>query len=133
MMRNIKNPSLRRVMWWSIRLGWSRNKVVRRRMRKEICSSLSQRWRTYAPDSPPGVELAIVRAVWLGATLASRSLARYPLLPRPLKRRLMWTRRILGKTSGKAVIAAYLAWTWLKEAAISSMVESAQGWNRTSS
>ncbi len=119
-MQEKMKPSLLRLMWWSIRLTWSRNKVTRRRCRQQIWSGLSQHWRVFVPDAAPGTEAAIVRAVWLGASLASRSLLRYPLLPRRLKTRLTWIVRLLGRSNGKAVVTAYLAWTWLSEVALSS-------------
>lgn len=119
-MQETQKPSLFRLMWWSVRLTWSRNKVTRRRCRQQIWSSLASRWRVFVPDAAPGTEVAIVRAVWLGASLASRSLVRYPLLPKRLKKRLTWVLRLLGRSNGKAVIAAYLSWTWLREVALSS-------------
>lgn len=121
-MQQPKNPRLLDLMWLSVRLTWSHNKVIRRRCREGIWNELGSRWRFFVPDTAPGSEAAIVRAVWLGAALASRSLARYPLLPRPVKRRLTWVTRILGRTTGKAVVAAYLAWIWLTEAAQSSIL-----------
>jgi hypothetical protein len=116
----MRHPSLVRLMWWSVRLTWSRSKRTRRRCREHILTGLESRWREYAPDTVPGGELAIVRAVWLGACLASRSLVRYPILPKALNHRLTWVTRILGRSTGKAVVSAYLAWTWMAEAALSS-------------
>lgn len=130
---NHKSPRLIHVMWWSVRLSWSHNKATRRRLREAICSGLGERWRASVPESPPGMEVAIVHAIWLGSALASRSVARYPLLPTRLKRRLVWTKRLLGKTTGKSVIAAYLAWVWLREAALSAFKDPGSGWNRTTS
>ncbi|PSR23595.1 MAG: hypothetical protein C7B45_02150 [Sulfobacillus acidophilus] len=118
----MRHPSLLRVMWWSVRLSWSRNKRTRRRCREHILTGLESRWREYAPQTTPNGELAIVRAVWLGACLASRSLVRYPLLPQLLKHRLTWVMRLLGRNTGKAVVSAYLAWIWMAEAAVSSVL-----------
>jgi hypothetical protein len=112
-----KRPRLVGLMWWSVRLSWSRSKATRRRCREEIWKGLEKHWRGCVPDAPAGSETAIVRAVWLGAALASRSLARYPLLSRGAISRLRWITRIMGRTTGKAVVAAYLSWMWLKDAA----------------
>lgn len=119
-MQETGRASLGWLIWWSIRLAWARNKGSRRRFRQHIWMILSNRWRDYIPDAVPGTEIAIVRAVWLGASLASRSLVRYPRLPRRIKVRLTWLMRILGRTNGKAIVAAYLAWTWLRDVAVSS-------------
>jgi hypothetical protein len=35
--------------------------------------------------------------------------------------RLIWVSRVLGRTTGKSILAAYLAWTWLKKAALGSL------------
>lgn len=121
-MQETKRSSLVWLIWWSVRLAWARNKVSRRRFREHIWHSLACRWRTFIPDTSPGSEMAIVRAIWLGASLASRSLVRYPLLPSRLKSRLVWLLRILGRTNGKAIVAAYLSWTWLHDVAISSSI-----------
>jgi len=116
--------SLAWLIWWSVRLAWARNKVSRRRFRHHIWTHLSNRWLMFMPDTLPGTEVGIVRAVWLGASLASRSLVRYPLLPPRIKKRLMWLVRVSGRTNGKAIIAAYLAWVWLHEVAFSSTISS---------
>ncbi len=129
-MEETRQASLMWLMWWSVRLAWARNKVSRRRFRQYIWMNLSLRWRTYMPDAVPGTEIAIVHAVWLGASLASRSVVRYPLLPRRLKTRLTWLIRILGKTNGKAIVAAYLAWTWLRDVAVSSAIP-VESWGKT--
>ena len=129
-MQNAKNPSLGRLMWWSIRLSWSKSKVTRRHLRQQIWQDLGVRWHNYAPDATSGSEAAIVRAVWLGAALASRSLWRDPLLRRRLKLPLVWVAHLAGKTNGKAIVAAYLAWVWLEQVAISSVI-SAENWGGT--
>ncbi len=110
--------SLTQLMWWSVRLAWARNKGSRRRFRQLIWAGLEWRWKTYVPDMAPGSETAVVQAVWLGASLAARSLVRYPLLPPKPKQRLIWLVRLAGKNNGKALVSAYLAWTWLREAAL---------------
>lgn len=129
-MQETGRASLVWLIWWSVRLAWAGNKKSRRHFRQKIWDNLSGRWHACTSDAQPGTELAIVRAVWLGASLASRSLVRYPLLPRRMKARLTWVVRILGRTNGKAVVAAYLAWTWLKEVAVSSGF-AAETWGNT--
>lgn len=121
-MQTMRNPSLIRLMWWSVRLTWSHNKMTRRWCRAQILNGLETRWRAYAPETAQGGEIAMVRAVWLGACLASRSLVRYPLLPQTLNRRLTWVVRILGRSTGKAVVSVYLAWMWMADAAWSSVL-----------
>ncbi len=129
-MPRVKSPSLARLIWWSLRLSWSRSKATRRRCRQQIWQDLAVRWFTYVPDASPGSEVAIVRAVWLGAALASRSLWRYPLLPRRLKLPLTFVVRLSGKTNGKAIVAAYLAVVWLRQVATSA-VFSSETWGGT--
>lgn len=119
-MQETGRSSLGWLIWWSVRLAWARNKVSRRRFRQHIWMNLGVRWRSYVPDTPPGTEMAIVQAIWLGAALASRSLVRYPLLPPKLKIRFTWLIRILGHHNGKAIVAAWLAWIWLRDVAVSS-------------
>lgn len=114
-----KPPGLVKIMWWSVRLGWSRQKPVRRQLREAICWGLGEHWQRFAPGSAPGTDSGIVRAVWLGAALASRSRSCYPLLSEHA--RLIWVSRVLGRTTGKSILAAYLAWTWLKKAALGSL------------
>jgi hypothetical protein len=41
-------------------------------------------------------------------------------LPARVKSRLLWLRRVLGQTNGKAVASAYLAWIWLEDVALST-------------
>lgn len=106
------------LMWWSLRLVWSRNKAKRRAARSHIWATLEARWHQLVPDTIPGTEAGVIRAVWLGAALASRSLVRYPVLPRRLKTRLLLILRVLGKRNGKALITAYLAWAWLWDVAM---------------
>ncbi|NMP21048.1 hypothetical protein [Sulfobacillus harzensis] len=130
-MQETGRASLVGLIWWSVRLAWARNKTSRRRFRQKIWDTLSLRWRFVMPNAQTGTELAIVRAVWLGAALASRSLVRYPLLPGRLKTRLTWLVRLLGKTNGKAVVAAYLAWTWLNDVAHSTPSDAAESWGNT--
>lgn len=127
-MRNPQNPRLLALIWWSLRLAWSRNKKSRRHIRARIWAILGGRWYRLAPDTVPGTELGIIRAVWLGAALASRSIVRYPLLPRRLKARMMLLLRIVGRTNGKAIITAYLAWAWLKDVAFAPAPD---GWAGT--
>ncbi len=109
--------SLWRLMWWSLRLSWSKNKEGRRRARKHIWRTLEKRWMHMFPEAGKGEIAGVTRAVWLGSALASRSLVRYPLLPKRLKHRLTWLLRLLGRTNGKAIVTAYLAWVWLTDAA----------------
>lgn len=112
--------SLAWLIWWSIRLAWTSNKMHRRHLKENIWLTLSYRWRMFIPDSPPGTETGIVRAVWLGAALASRSQVRYPLLAPKVQARLLLVRKILGHHNGKAVVTAYLAWIWLRDVALSA-------------
>lgn len=113
-----RRTSLGVLMWWSLRLAWSRNKAKRRVARAHIWATLEARWHHLVPDTVPGTEAGVIRAVWLGAVLASRSLVRYPVLPRRLKMRLLFLVKILGKRNGKALITAYLAWAWLWDVAM---------------
>lgn len=119
-MQYTKKTSLVRLIWWSMRLAWSSNKKSRRRLRQRIWGSLAERWRSFVPDTKPGSDIAMGQAVWLGASLAARSLVRYPILPKPLTWRLTWLTRIVGKTNGKAIVSAYLSWKWLRDMAFSS-------------
>jgi hypothetical protein len=107
--------SLWRLIWWSLRLSWSKNKEGRRRARKHIWGMLENRWMHMFPEAGSGEISGVTRAIWLGAALASRSLVRYPVLPRRLKQRLTWLLRLLGRTNGKAIVTAYLAWAWLSD------------------
>lgn len=117
-MHKHRRGSLWILMWWSLRLAWSRNKAKRRVARSHIWATLETRWHQLVPDTIPGTEVGVIRAVWLGAALASRSLVRYPVLPRRLKTRLLLIVRVLGKRNGKALITAYLAWAWLWDVAM---------------
>ena len=129
-MRKGKNPRLLRLIWWSVRLSWSRRKATRRRLRQRIWSDLGLRWCHYFPEASPGSEIAIVRAVWLGASLASRTLWRSSFPQKRLKTSWIWMARLAGKTNGKAIVAAYLAWVWLDQVASSSVI-SLENWGRT--
>ncbi|POB09801.1 hypothetical protein [Sulfobacillus sp. hq2] len=111
------HASLLRLMWWSLRLGWSKNKEGRRKARRRIWAMLEARWMRLVPEAVPGDTSGVTRAVWLGAALASRSLIRYPLLPRKLKSRLIWLVRLVGRNNGKALVTAYLAWAWMRDVA----------------
>lgn len=112
-----------RLMWWSLRLAWAGNKNRRRQIRQKIWALLSRRWYMVSPHTVAGTEEGVVRAVWLGAALASRSVLRYPLLPKKLKSRFHVLVRIFGKTNSRALITAYLAWAWLGEVALSPPIE----------
>ncbi|WP_051351253.1 hypothetical protein [Sulfobacillus thermosulfidooxidans] len=119
-MKGLKShASLWRLMWWSLRLSWSKNKEGRRRARKHIWAMLENQWTKLVPEAVPGQVSGVTHAVWLGAALASRSLVRYPLLPKRLKTRLIWLFRLVGRTNGKALVTAYLAWVWLSDVATS--------------
>ncbi|MCL4495529.1 MAG: hypothetical protein M1294_12040 [Firmicutes bacterium] len=109
--------SLWRLMWWSLRLSWSKDREGRRRARKHIWRMLESRWVHMFPEAGSGEISGVTQAVWLGAALASRSLVRYPLLPKRLKTRLTWLLRLLGRSNGKAIVTAYLAWAWLTDVA----------------
>lgn len=130
-MKETQKASLAWLIWWSVRLAWARNKLSRRRYRQLIWMHLEKRWRDFVPDSAQGIEVGIVRAVWLGSSLASRSIVCYPLRPPRLKGRLVWMLRRLGRRNGKAIIAAYLAWTWLYDAAVSFSVSAPETWGKT--
>ena len=127
-MKNQRPPRLARVIWWSLRLSRSRRRLVRQRCRQQILDALAQRWQCSGPESPLATEAAVVRAVWLGASLVSRSLVRCPLLPPKLARRLAWVIRLFGKSRGQAMVAAYLSWTWLYDMAVASR-QAAHTWN----
>lgn len=122
MMRKQERASLWLLIWWSVRLAWAKRKPRRRQYRQRVWLHLERRWRKLVPDSAPGMEVALVRAVWLGAALASRSIVRYPLLVRRPKGRLIVVSKMLGRTNGKAIIAAYLAWTWVGDMARTSVI-----------
>ncbi|PSR34309.1 MAG: hypothetical protein C7B46_06180 [Sulfobacillus benefaciens] len=107
------------LMWWSLRLNWSRNKMKRRRARQKIAAMLEARWRWLANESPTVPESAVVRALWLGAALAARSAMRSSELSR-IKRLLVLLLRLMGKNNSRALLAAYFAWVWLWEAACGS-------------
>ncbi|MCY0879167.1 MAG: hypothetical protein OWU84_09535 [Firmicutes bacterium] len=115
-----RRSSLAWLIWWSIRLAWARNKWSRYRFRQKIWEELIARWQSLMPEDGRSQDAMMVRAIWRGASLASRSLGRYPVLPPRVKSRLLWFSRLLGRTNGKAVASAYLAWTWLGEMALSS-------------
>ncbi len=111
--------SLWRLMWWSLRLNWSKDKEGRRRARKHIWAMLESKWTAMVPEALPSHVSGVTHAVWLGAALASRSLVRYPLLPKRVKTRLIWLFRVVGRSNGKALVTAYLAWMWLTDVASS--------------
>ncbi len=105
------------LMWWSLRLNWSRNKIQRRRARHEIRVMLEARWCYLLPDTVPGSASGVIHAVWLGAALAARSMARSPRLSTHLTIPVVFAMRLLGRKNMKALLAAYLAWVWLWDVA----------------
>ncbi len=104
--------SLARLIWWSLKLNWTKDKAKRRRARKRIWSMLEARWMWLVPETNLGSASGVTRAVWLGAALSSRT-----LLSRKLRSPFIWFLRFLGRNNGKAVVTAYLAWKWLTEVA----------------
>ena len=114
-MNRVTHVRLWQLMWWSLRLNWSRNKIKRRRARQKIAVMLEARWRWLANESQPVPESGVVHALWLGAALASRSVMRSPKMSR-VKRLLVLALRLMGKNNSRALLAAYFAWIWLWEA-----------------
>ncbi len=104
------------LMWWSLRLNWSRNKIKRRRARQKIAVMLETRWRWLANESPTVPESGVVHALWLGAALAARSEMRSQKMSR-VKRLFVLALRLMGKNNSRAILSAYFAWVWLWEAA----------------
>ncbi|MDA8193058.1 MAG: hypothetical protein M0Z53_03545 [Thermaerobacter sp.] len=107
------------LVWWSLRLAWTKNKMRRREIRQNIWAVLASRWCRLAPDTVPGAEQGPIRAVWLGALLASRSMVRYSPAPRPPRPAFRIMLRLVGRTNGRAIVTAYLAWHWIRVAALS--------------
>jgi hypothetical protein len=109
-------PRFWSLVWWSLCLAWTRNKQRRWLFRQRIWAHLGQNLQTSgSANGADGPDMQWVRAVWLGSTLAARSLVRFPVLSEPLSRRLRWIFRVLGHTNGCAIVSAYLAWRWIEQ------------------
>ncbi|MGC8488383.1 MAG: hypothetical protein ACP5QO_09230 [Clostridia bacterium] len=98
-------------------LGWRLSRSRRgykRRVRRVLYGRLCHRWLHYNGAAVPGSEEPVVRAIWLGSTMRSRSLVagyrrgrRVPLVVRILA-------RLLGDRAAALVLGALVAWRWAK-------------------
>jgi hypothetical protein len=98
-------------------LGWRLSRSARghrRRVRHLLHARLCQRWLHYNQQGAPGAEESVVRAIWLGSTVRSRSMvAGY----RRGRRVPFWVKilaTLLGDHGAALVVGALVAWRWAK-------------------
>ncbi|MCY0882155.1 MAG: hypothetical protein OWS74_09175 [Firmicutes bacterium] len=109
-----ETPKLWRLVVWSIGAAWWPRRTFRSRARQNIYRLLGEKLNVlgHGPNEKDG-PLPMVRAVWLGAELASRTAAFHAFLPPEFKRKMARWPRFLGRRNAQAINTACIAWFWL--------------------